>query len=69
MTEMKKAHHGNYVIQVTRMVSGYVKNIFEGDDDAPLPNVPYSPLGGGADGAIEDSIRLIDEREAERKLR
>ena len=66
MSERAKDHYEGCTILVTEMSDCYVKNIFEDPNSEPIPDVPYSPLQGGTEGAIADARKFIDDRNAKR---
>jgi hypothetical protein len=66
MPLVKKLEYEGCTIVISDMVDGYLKNIFDDSDNKQLPDVPYSPLGAGVEGAIDDAKRSVDDWKAKK---
>lgn len=56
--------YNDFTILVSDMSDCYVVNIFNDVTNEQLSDVPYSPLGAGVKGAIEDGKRFVDQYRA-----
>jgi hypothetical protein len=61
MSLVRNVKHAGCTILVSKMSDCYVKNIFDDSDNTQLPDAPYSPLGGGDEGAVEDAKGFVDD--------